>query len=257
MSPGLTYFRDLDDRPLQQGDVVLAPVAWLADPRSAEARSWNAIERDRHLFPFGDEPEFKPVEARAGYSPAIVVTHDCQLDKEFLIRRRDLIREGAGPDVAERLAEDDPTLDRFLQVSPLLPVTEFRSAAQDIERQSVTGVFWIPPLLYAGSRAAAADLMLRTTIDRALIVRRVASLTDEARALLRYAIARVDAFRSPTLGREIEVAIGKTITDVRKVRDNPLQVVLDLSDGSSLTLVQEPAPVGGDGPSRRRVPRPV
>jgi hypothetical protein len=85
-------------------------------------------------------------------------------------------------------------------------------------------------------------------------VARLAVLTDEARTALRYALARSDALRTPAIGFELENAVGKRIRGVRPVSDNPLLVELELSDGSLLRLVCQPASVDQLGPSRGPAP---
>lgn len=79
---------------------------------------------------------------------------------------------------------------------------------------------------------------------------RLVVLTDEARTALRYALARTDALRTPAIGFELEDAVGKRIREVRPVSDNPLLVELELSYGSLLRPVHQPASVDELGPSR-------
>jgi hypothetical protein len=246
------FFRADDDAPLQQGDIVLAPLVRLAVPDAAVPSRWPGFDQERHRFPFDAEPEFRPADALAGYGPVMVVTHDCHLDKEFLERYETLRRQGVRKTAALLAAENDPDLDRSIVVSPIIPVEAFRSTPDAIASQSVIGLFGIPRLALANLSASAVDVTFRATIDRHLVIRRLASLTEAARAALRFSLARSDAFRSPTTGYEIEAAVGKSTKEVRAVRGNPLLITLDLSDGSSLTLVQQPADIDQDGVSRAR-----
>ena len=246
------FFREDDEAPLQQGDILLAPLARLAAPDVCTPPRWQGLDQERHRIPFGAEPEFLPADALAGYSPAMVVTHDCHLDKEFLERYEALRKQGTRKADALRMAESDPDLDRFLVVSPIIPVTAFRSTPDAIAGQSVIGLFGVPALPRVNLTASAVDVTFRATIDRHLVLRRVASLTEAARAAFRLALARSDAFRTPTIGFEIEAAVGKRIKGIRTVAGNPLLIALDLSDGSSLALVQQPADIDHDGPGRTR-----
>lgn len=254
MSVAPVYRAD-DDAPLQQGDLVLAPLGRLASPGAPTPSRWAALEQERHVFPFEAEPELGPLESLAGYAPAMVVTHDCQMDKEFLERYRELRAGGAPKRSAIAKAEEDPDLDRFIVVAPVIPATAFRAATKAITEQRVIGLFGIPALPAADLPASAVDLGYRATIDRHSIVARLAVLTEEARTALRYALARCDALRTPSIGFEIESAIGKRIRAVRAVASNPLLVELDLADGSTLTLVQRPEPVDQEGPRRTAAPR--
>ena len=138
------FFREDDQAPLQQGDVVLAPLVRLAVPDSKAPDRWSGLDQDRHRFPFHEEPELREADAVAGFAPVMVVTHDCHLDKEFLERYEVLRKQGLRKADAQQAAEDDPDLDRFVVVAPLIPVTAFRATPDAIARQSVIGLFLVP-----------------------------------------------------------------------------------------------------------------
>ena len=256
MNPA-SFYRSDQAAPLQQGDVVLAPVGRLTEPDASTPLRWRGLDQDRHRFPFGNEPELGAVDSLAGYAPAIVVTHDCHLDRELLERYRELRGTGRRKAEALRAAEADNDLDRFLVVAPLVPQTAVRATPDAISRQQVIGLFAVPALPAANLPASAADLTFRATIDRHSIVTRLAVLTDEARTALRYALARADALRTPAIGFELENAVGKRIREVRPVSDNPLLVEIELSDGSLIRLVHQPASVDQQGPSRTAAPAPL
>ncbi len=244
------FYRTDADAPLQQGDIVLAPLGRLSRPEAPVPTRWEGLDQDRHRFPFGSEPELGPVEALVGYAPAMLVTHDCHLDKELLERYRELRRQGVRKADALAAAENDPDLDRFVVVSPLISVTAFRAPPEAVAEQTVIGAFGVPALPRMNLPASATDLTFRATIDRHSIVARLAVLTDDARTALRFAIARADALRTPAIGFELEAAVGKRIRAVRAVSNNPLLVELELSDGSALRLVHQPAHVDQTGPAR-------
>ncbi len=244
------FYRTDADAPLQQGDIILAPLGRLSEPEAPVPSRWQGLDQDRHRFPFGSEPELGPVDALAGYAPAMVVTHDCHLDRELLERYRELRRQGMRKADALAAAEDDPDLDRFVVVSPLISAAAFRAAPDAIAAQAVIGLFGVPALPQTNLPASAVDPTFRATIDRHSIVARLAVLTDDARTALRFALARADALRTPVIGFELEAAVGKRIRAVRAVSNNPLLVELELSDGSAVRLVHQPAPVDQTGPTR-------
>ena len=257
MSRGGFYGTDAET-PLQQGDIVLAPIGRLAAPDAPVPPRWLGLDQDRHRFGFDSEPEFRPVDALVGYAPAMLLTHDCHLDKEMLDRYQELRTAGMRKAEAQAAAEADPDLDRFVVVAPLLPVTALRATPDAIAAQRVIGLFGAPAL--SGSAVASAvDLTFRVTIDRDSIALRFAVLSEDARTALRYALARVDALRTPVVGFELEAAVGKRIRAVRQVSDNPLLVEIELADGSALRLVQQPGPVDqvGQMPSRAAGTTPI
>lgn len=251
---GVGFYRPDQAAPLQQGDLVLAPLGRLAAPDAPTPSRWQGLEQDRHRFPFASEPELGAVDSLAGYAPAIVVTHDCHLDKDFLERYRELRKTGMRKADAVAVAEADPDLDRFVTVAPLVPQTAVRATSEAISEQQVIGLFGVPALTAANLPASAADLTFRATIDRHSIVTRLAVLTEESRTALRYALARADALRTPAIGFELENAVGKRIREVRTVSDNPLLVEFELSDGSAIRLVHQPTPVDQEGPGRTAAP---
>lgn len=105
----------------------------------------------------------------------------------------------------------------------------------------------LPPSADGLVPEAVVDLTYRATLDR-LDILRVAGSSNAARAQLRYALARPDALRTPSVGFEIEAVVGRQITAVTVPRDDPLQVPLCLDDGaeSSCSAPGEP----GGGPAR-------
>ena len=249
-----SFFRTDEQAPLQQGDIVLAPIGWLAAPEAPVPPRWLGLDQQHHRFEFDSEPELGPVDALVGYAPAMLLTHDRHLDREMLERYRELRSTGASKARAQAAAEADPDLDRFVVVAPLIRVTSFRAAADAIASQRVIGVFGVPAMP-GSAEAAAVDLTFRATIDRASIALRLAVLGEDARTALRYALARADALQTPVVGFELEAAIGLRIRSVRQVSDNPLLVEIEISDGSALRLVLQPAPVDQAGLRRPSAPR--
>ena len=61
----------------------------------------------------------------ARWSPVLVLSHDCEIEKEFNERVIDLISGGMPEEAATLEASADPTLDPFAVVAPLLPYPVF------------------------------------------------------------------------------------------------------------------------------------
>ena len=59
---------------------------------------------------------------------------------------------------------------------------------------------------------------------------------------------------TPSIGFELEEAVGKRIYGVRQDPDNPLGVMLELYDGSTLELIQRPADADKRGSARTIAP---
>lgn len=244
-----------DEPPLQQGDIVLAPVGRMQGDAVAIAR-WASFDQ---AFPGPvqlerDLPEFF---AAAGYGLAMVVTHDCHIDREFNERVRQLRRENRRLSLAdaEGQAESDPDLDRFVNVCPLIPPADaYRADWNAIARGEVIGAFPVPELDGGPVDQLVVDLTYRATIDRRTIVTRVAAIGDEARVWLKFSLARTDVFRTPEIGYELEQAVGRRIKAVIPNEHTPLMVTLELSDGARLDLVHQPAEVRQAGASRSRPP---
>src|SRR5690606_34460560 len=60
------------------------------------------------------------VSAETRFSPVLVISHDCELEKDFNERVTDLLEKGISQEKAIAEAEADPTLDPFAVVAPLL-----------------------------------------------------------------------------------------------------------------------------------------
>jgi len=249
-----TYYHEgASGPPLQQGDLVLTPIARL-ELEAGPDDAWKELAPSRYSVPPRDD--LAGYGVRTGYAIAMLITHDCHLDREFLRRYEELRKAGKTKDESTREAESDPNLDRFLSVAPLVPLDSFHAEPDAIRRNEVLGLFYVPPREQVGIFEGAVDLTQRSTVERHLVIDRIAVLTEPTRTALRYAVARVDALRTPAIGFELEAAIGKRILSVRPAEQMGGLVVLELSDGSELELVLKPAPVGG-GATRTEVPQRV
>jgi hypothetical protein len=234
-------YRASEPPELQQGDICFAPVARLQSITPPRTPVWESL--DQVEFPVDAISEHEPaLTAQIGYTAVMVVTHDCQMDKEAqalyarLRRQRPPLAKAA----AVTLAETDPELDRFVTVVPLVPVDWLRTSEMHLLSGDTTGYFPVPAWAERGIIGGVADLTCPTTIDRHLLIRRMASLTDDSRGRLRLALARLFAFRSPEIGFEIEAAIGRRIIGVSHVDHSPLEIVLELENGGEVRLVLQP-----------------
>ncbi|MEX2291985.1 MAG: hypothetical protein WD794_16865 [Mycobacteriales bacterium] len=205
-------------------------------------------------MPVAARSELEPAFSVAGgFTPVMVITHDCQMDKEANVRYAQLRRSKPPTPKAEavRQAEEDPELDRFVAVVPLVPPRRIRTDNLKLMSGETTGYFPLPGASEFGIAESVADLSCPTSIDRDLLVSRVASLTDEARGQLRLSLARLYAFRSPEVGFQVEDAVGKRILGFRKVPDSPLEIILDVQGGQEVRLVLQPEEPAKGRPARR------
>ena len=250
------HYFDFGDPPLRQGDMVLAPLVRLQTDAQRIDR-WETFDQEQTSVGSPGEDELLDLIAHSGYGPVMIVTHDCHLDREFLSEVRRLRSEDPALSLAdaEAQAEDNPQLDRFLQVCPLVPLEHVATQWESIAAGEVIGSFPVPPLADQGlARRTFADFTHRSTIDRHLIVERLASLSLEACTMVRYALARHDVFRTPEIGFDLEAAVGRRIRHVERSSVSPLLVRLELDDGTVLELVNQPAEIRTDGSLRTAVP---
>ena len=98
----------------------------------------------------------------------------------------------------------------------------------------------LPPMPMYEEAEFLVHLSRVTTLERRLLAPRfeAASLTDEARALLRFKLAEALASRDLSVVSRLESAIGRKIVDVRtlKMRRQEASVALVLDDGSELQV---------------------
>lgn len=197
------------------------------------------------------------VRVAAGRALVMVTTHDCGLDKEWNKRVRALTSAGVPEDQAHEDAEADARLDRSFHVSPLVDPTSVVVAGAPVDQGQlmagrIVGYLPVPALEVDGSTLvpdSVVDLTYRSTLDRMAYAARVTSVSEKARARLRYALARLDVLRSPTLTVALSAAVGQEITAARVAKRNPLMVELTLSSGDVLQLLQAPGSPPA-GPSR-------
>lgn len=226
--------------PLNQGDILIAPVARVCAADYFVPDRWDRLDQDEHQVD-RSRIDGENVYVVSGRAVVMVTSHDCHHDKEWNALRGRLIRSGHTVEEAEDLAENDRSLDRHFQASPLVPIDDFPAAQRGNYRAGrVTGYFPVPESPDGAFPESVVDLTYRSTIDKHSITNRRWCLMPEARSQLRYAIAKFDSFRSVELSESIEAAVGRTISAVAVDNSNTLTVDLTLDDGTVLHLVQPP-----------------
>jgi len=233
--------------PPKQGDLLFAGVVRLVADDHFTPPAWGRLDAyDITVQAQGDAPELRLV---AGPALVMVTSHDCHFDKEWNQRRRALIREGLLEEEAERIASADATLDRTFNASPLLRPDEVRRDRRALLDGKILGYLPVPPSPDGVVPEAVVDLTYRVTLDR-FDVHRVASVSEAARAQLRYVLVQLDSLRATKVGFKIEHAVGRRINDVSIPQEQPLFVRLHLDDGTNIDLLQQPDEPG-PGPARQ------
>ena len=227
--------------PLNQGDILVAPVARVAASDIFVPDKWDRLDQTEHEVNRSTLGEDN-IHVLSGRAIVMVTSHDCHHDKEWNVERRRLVRSGIDPKEADAIAEEDPTLDRTFQASPLVPLDDLDPHTRGNYRAGrVVGFFPLPASPDGSFPECVVDLTYRCTIDRQAIETRGWCLSPLARARLRYSIARFDSFRTFELVETIETFIGKSIADVHIETETGFTIELILDDASVLTLVRPPA----------------
>lgn len=235
------------DGPPKQGDILLAGVARLVADDRFTPPAWNRLDTYDATIEIADEAS--DLRLLAGRALVMATSHDCHFDKDWNRRRNSLIRQGHAEDDADRIASADATLDRTFNASPLLWPDEVGRDRRALLDGKILGYLPVPASPDGNVPEAVVDLTYRVTLDRLDDIHRVASISETARAQLRYALAQLDSLRATKVGFEIEHAVGRTIQDVSVSQERRLFVRLHLDDGTNIDLLQQPDEPG-PGPSR-------
>ena len=238
----MTAYEALPHPTLRQGDIIVAPSAVLTppgdrdlgSPRRGPARlgdvQWLALWR-------GDEDTLSPdLSAGVRFSPVLVVSHDCELEKDFNERVCELLASGLAEADAVAEAERDPTLDPFAVIAPLLPFdglpAKRHAGVRDGQR---IGYFPLHQLPRDGGDYFV-DLGQLSTVSVQLLPQRgkVASLAQESVFELRYKLSEAYAIRDLAVLQELERLTGRTIVRAAALpksgKKTSLQLFLDDGD---------------------------
>ncbi len=248
MSPVMEGFHLAEPRAhLSQGDIYLAPsvVAWSAEthPAAVVPAAPSAPGQVRYVPAWSGEGRAPAVTLGTSWTPVIVLSHDCELDKEFNEAVDALVASGVPEAEAVEAASADPALDRYVLVSPLLPYDERIVRPERwsaIRAAQKIGYFPLAAMPAYEDAEFFVHLSRISTIDRSLLgaCPKVGSTSDEARALLRFKLAEAHSSRNLSLVSKLESAVGHAITDVRtiKVKRGDATVALVLENGDELHL---------------------
>lgn len=269
---------------LSQGDIFVCASGTVIDAVGREipmtpppAPNFQAFGSVHHALAWGPPAEAVAAAPATAHETrwglVMVVSHDCELQKDFNGLITQLVKAGTARDAAVEEAQRRTDLDRFVVVAPLLLYDEMAQEWPPELRTAgrVEGVRQGQRLNYLPVPASPAHrLPLETVaslgrlgvVERRLLTpkRHVASLTQAALGNLRYRLGRLYASRDVSVLAELEDAVGQTITNV-EARHVPgsgkkalLSVELHLSDGSILHLqspVEALTKSAPGGPSRK------
>lgn len=253
MSGNSAFYLKTPPDELQQGDICFAPIARLESQPLPIRHAWEVIDEIEVRISDGEDGQ-APLSVKVGYGPVMVISHDCQMDKEMNNLYHKLRRENPKLSKADALkqVEADPNLDRFITVAPILTLSQFRTDDVQIKSGGTIGCFYLPATANKIIAVdSAVDLMYAATIDRHLLENRSVSLSEESRARLRLEIARLYALRTPEIGFEVERAVGQKIVGLHRDPTSPSEIIFDLQDGSEMRLILKPEAPRPSRPSVR------
>lgn len=237
--------------PPRQGDILLAGVSRLVADDRFSPPAWDRL--DAHDITVHGARHDDDMWLEAGVALVMVTSHDCHFDKEWNQRVRALIREGVEEGQAHRIAEEDQTLDRTFNASPLVYPREVNRDRGNLMAGRVVGYLPVPASPDGVVPEAVVDLTYRVTLDRLDVVR-LKAIGAEGRMQVRYALAQLDTLRATSVGFELERVVGRHIERVTFPRERPLFVRLHLDDGTEIDLLQPPAEPDEDAPGRTLPP---
>lgn len=231
-------FYSVPDEAPQQGDILVGAVSRVVGDDGYTPERWQALDEHRALLAPSQAAGTALVPAlrvAAGRALVMVCTHDCGLDKEFNA-------------VVDELTKPREDLDRSFTVSPLVDPSTVLVAGKPVDRGLLMGghiVGYLPvPELRVGDAVvvpeSVVDLTYRSTLDRTAYTQRISCISEPARERLRFALAKLDVLRTPSLEVQLSAAVGQKITTAKVSKSNPLVVELTLADGSRIELLKKP-----------------
>jgi hypothetical protein len=272
--PGVEFYATEAEAPpgIAQGDIFLCPVGALLAAEGREVppgtpptpgvddigvpfvvRAWEPPAEDGRLW--------APAAVHEGrWGPVMVITHECDLQKDFNALGRICAREEGltVEEVEQRLARR-LDLDRYAVVAPVLSYDELRQQwppelrtdqrEGDVRRGTRMDFFPLPAHPAGLLSDSVVSFVRMGTIERGLLecAQRIASLSEPARAVLRYKLGSQLSIRDASVLSEIEAAVGQRIVRTAvtpippsKGRKKQVSVVLHLENGDVLHLQGEP-----------------
>jgi hypothetical protein len=243
----MTDYLSSPNESLRQGDVILAPVTVLVSEDEAPGADAPALPPrylgDRaHTLLWSKSTRLVPdVVADTVFAPVLVLSHDCQLEKDFNERVRGLVEEvGLLLEDAIAQASADPALDPFAVVAPLRAyseIPEHRHAG--IRAGDRIGYFALDALPGDGGDYAV-DLGCVCTVSVLLLPQsaKVASLGPASVAELRYKLAEAYAIRDLSVLAELEAMVGHRIlrTEALPKSKKKSALILHLDNGELIHL---------------------
>lgn len=238
----MTAYEAVPRPTLRQGDIILAPSVVLVPPGqrdlSAPRRGPERLGDVQRLALWdGDERALAPdVSAELRLSPVLVLSHDCDLEKEFNERVRDLLAAGVPQDQAVAEAEGDSSLDPLAVIAPLRAFSELPAQRHAGVRQGQRIGFFAVLQLPRDGGDYFVDLGQVATVSVQLLPHagKVASLAPESVYELRYKLSEAYAIRDLAVLQELERLTGRTIVRAAALpksgKKASLQLFLDDGD---------------------------
>jgi hypothetical protein len=250
---------------LAQGDIVLATTGVFDGNRGDVSPASPLYFGEERLVQVwlgstGTLPEAPSLGLRARWGLAMVLPHACALEKEFNERVAALAAGGHSEADAERLANDDVSLDRFIALAPLCAYEELAPERHaGVQSGTRLGAFPVPAHSSSGIPAAWVDLRRISTTDVGLVdvePLRLASLSSLSQAHLQAALAKHWAYRDLSRYDELQRAFGQRITAVVTISTGKkMRVGFTLEDGAQLVFDASDKPLPPPNAPARR-PRP-
>lgn len=243
----MTEYLDTPCETLRQGEIVLAPTAVLLDSREAPPDSalpdltWRLGARVRTLVWRARADYTVPgVVVEAEWAPVLVLSHDCQLEKDFNEAVGEMMERGLSAEEARAAASSLPSLDPFAVVAPLQPysaVPDHRHAG--IRAGDRIGYFPLDALPGDGGDYFV-DLGRVATVSVRLLPQagKVASMAPPSVSELRYKLAEAYAIRDLSVITELEAMVGQTILRAEALPKSKKKtaLVLHLDNGEIVHL---------------------
>ena len=199
----MTEWLERPNPTLRQGDVVLAPSATLLVPDDGESAAGVPSAPTRlggrvRVPAWRSSPTTPDAVVEAWWTPVLVLSHDCHLEKDFNERVRQLMADGVAEDEAVTEASADPSLDPFAVVAPLQPYADFPEHRHASLRSGDRIGYFPLDLLPGDGGDYVVDLGRVATVSVMLLPQRlkVASLAPAPLGELRYKLAETYAAAS-------------------------------------------------------------